>query len=112
MVYRTCQRIHGEGFRLVHDEGHPQYNYDKEHYHIECEPFIYLSQSDIEYLIKDVLEIDFNGYLSYHYPMGGHIHFFEDEETMQEILVKLQNLLSEDDGQEYIQEDIREVLSL
>lgn len=69
-----------------------------------------ISEDDLLYLIEEVLGIDFDGYISYNGISGGHIHFFEDEETMQGIVSKLRELFTyeEDDKQKQILEVMKD----
>ena len=73
-------------FELEYHEGHPEYEYDRPHYHIEVNDFFPISQHDMAYLITDVLEFELNMYASH---TGGHYHFFEDLETMDDTVRRL-----------------------
>jgi len=82
-------------FYLYYHEGHPDYNYNVEHYHIST-LMLGISQLDIMHLIEDILHEEVDGYLSSnHYGPGLRIHLFGDFNQLESIVEKLNNLFLE-----------------
>ena len=76
-------------FTLEYHADHPDYDFNEGHYHIEIYLGCFLSQWDLEYLIKEVLGIIVPGYASF---TGAHFHFFEDCDTMDKIVKDLNEI--------------------
>ena len=76
-------------FTLTYDEGHPDYDYDKEHFHIEVTDGCFLSQGDLEYLLENELHRDLAMYASH---SGRHFHIFKDHDTLMNVVTDLNKL--------------------
>jgi hypothetical protein len=95
-IKESCE-VAEDIFDLVYDDGHAEYGYNRGHYHIEMVmgyASAFFGQYDIELLIKEILKYNLDMYASY---KGGHFHIFEDSETMDDVVSRLNTLFRDSD---------------